>query len=187
MNFDKKAVRAGCDCRFGKYWSHFPSACAGIAESAGLLGAVGGIVNNRITQLLHLLNGCHVVDQPIVTEKCAPFCKSYFFRCHRHESSRPRFSSQRERGIGLSLYLPVCPFVHRHKADRSVCIEKQAPGDSPQSRRPQRPELAGAIGLIETGFKNQSNISLCTNIDKSIRNIQAAGFAFNNARSCHYE
>jgi len=79
MDLKEKAVCAGGNCSFRQDGGHLTLACARISEAARLLSAVGGIKNHGAVELLHTLNGCHIIDQPIVAEKRAPLGNHNFF------------------------------------------------------------------------------------------------------------
>ena len=79
MNFHEQGVGAGCRRGLGQNGGHVGLAGAGGAQSAGTLGAVGGVENDGATQLLHGSDSGHVVDQPIVAEEGAAFGKEDLF------------------------------------------------------------------------------------------------------------
>ena len=79
MGLEKQAVDADGDGGAGQRLDHGAVAAGSAAEAAGLLHAMGGVENHRHTQLAHLNQRPHIVDQSAVAEERPSFTQKHIF------------------------------------------------------------------------------------------------------------
>ena len=110
MDFHKEGVGTCGDRRLSQCRRQFRVTAAGIAQTAGTLGAVGHIEHDGAIELFHDRNRSHVVDQPVVSKKGAAFAQQDFLIAGRADL------------VNTVLHLVCADKLALFDVDRFACI-----------------------------------------------------------------